>query len=73
MEQLLELDKRLFVLINSKWNSPFLDATLPILRHQMIWGPFYLFMLLFVVVNFKKTGIWWVIFAAATAGPPTCG
>ena len=68
MEQLLELDKGLFTLINSKWNSALLDGTLPLLRHQMVWGPFYLFMLLFILVNYKKTGIWWVLFAAATAG-----
>lgn len=68
MEKLLELDKQFFILINSKWNSPILDGTLPLLRHQNIWGPFYLFMLLFVLINFKKTGIWWVLFAAASAG-----
>ena len=68
MEHLLELDKKLFTLINSKWNNTVLDGCLPLLRHQIIWGPFYLFMLLFIVVNYKKTGIWWVLFAAATAG-----
>jgi undecaprenyl-diphosphatase len=68
MEQLLELDKRLFILINSKWNSSVLDGSMPLLRHQNIWGPFYLFMLLFVLLNFKKTSIWWILFAAATAG-----
>ena len=68
MEHLLELDKKLFTLINSNWNNPVLDGSLPLLRHQIIWGPFYLFMLLFIVINYKKTGIWWVLFAAATAG-----
>ena len=68
MERLLELDKKFFVLINAKWSSPVLDNSLPLLRHQMIWGPFYLFMLLLVLFNFRKTGIWWVLFAAATAG-----
>lgn len=68
MERLLELDKKFFVLINAKWSSPVLDNTLPLLRHQMIWGPFYLFMLLLVLFNFRKTGIWWILFAAATAG-----
>ncbi len=66
MHQLLELDKQLFTIINSKWHSNFLDATLPLSRHAMIWAPFYLFMILFALINFKKTGIWWVLFAAGT-------
>lgn len=68
MERLLELDKEFFILINNKWSNPVLDSTLPLLRVQLIWWPFYLFMLLLVLFNFRKTGIWWVLFAAATAG-----
>ncbi len=66
MQQVLELDKHLFTIINSKWHSNFLDATLPLLRHAMVWAPFYLFMILFGLINFKKTGVWWVLFAAGT-------
>ena len=66
MQKLLELDKRLFIIINSKWHNSFLDATMPITRHAMVWAPFYLFMILFVLINFKKTGILWVLFAAGT-------
>ncbi len=68
MEQLLELDKQLFILLNSKWTSPVLDSSLPLLRHQNIWAPFYLFMFMLVLVNFGQKGIWWILFAAATAG-----
>ncbi len=67
MQQLLEADKYLFRLINSSWNSAFLDATLPLIRNQHLWTPFYLFMLLFILINFKKTGWWWLIMAACVA------
>jgi membrane-associated phospholipid phosphatase len=67
MHQLLESDRQLFKLINSTWHHPILDATMPLLRHQLLWTPFYLFMILYVLINYKKTGWWWVIFAACLA------
>jgi undecaprenyl-diphosphatase len=30
------------------------------------WVPLYFFLILFVVINFKKTGGWWVLFATIT-------
>ncbi len=61
MNRLLELDKQLFKLINNDWHHPFLDATLPIIRNQHLWTPFYLFMCLFAIINYKKAGGWWVL------------
>lgn len=68
MQQLLELDKQLFRYINYTGSNDFLDAVLPVVRDKMTWVPLYLFLLIFVLINFKKTGIWWIVFAAATAG-----
>ena len=66
MQQLLSYDRHLFRLINSRWNNPFFDWLMPWLRNSVAWFPLYLFLLLFVLVNYKKTGWWWVIFAAST-------
>ena len=65
MRYLLQSDRQLFKLINSEWNSSLLDAVMPFARNQHLWTPFYLFMLLFVAVNFKKNVWWWILFAAA--------
>ncbi len=67
MHQILQLDRSLFKLINGQWHHPFLDAVLPLIRNQYLWTPFYLFMVLYAVINFKKTGWWWVIFVACLA------
>jgi membrane-associated phospholipid phosphatase len=66
MEQLLLYDKRLFKLINYYWHNNFFDWLMPWLRNSSMWMPLYLFLLIYAVVNYKKTGWWWIIFAAGT-------
>jgi undecaprenyl-diphosphatase len=66
MEQLLQYDKHLFKVINYQWSNPFFDWLMPWLRNSNMWNPLYLFLVLLVTINFKKTGWWWVVFAAGT-------
>ncbi len=66
MEQLLNYDRNLFNIINHQWSNPFFDWVLPWLRNSNMWIPLYLFLVLLVTINFKKTGWWWVVFAAGT-------
>jgi membrane-associated phospholipid phosphatase len=67
MEQLLLYDKRLFKLINYYGHNSFFDWLMPWLRNSAMWVPLYIFLLLFAVINYKKTGWWWIIFMACTA------
>lgn len=67
MEQLLLYDRHLFKIINNQWSNSFFDWLMPWLRNSTMWVPLYLFLLLLGTVNFKKTGWWWVFFAAGTA------
>ena len=66
MKQLLTYDQHLFRVINYQWSNPFFDWLMPWLRNAEMWYPLYLFLVLLVLVNFKKTGWWWIIFAAGT-------
>lgn len=66
MEQLINCDKHLFRIINNQWSNSFFDWLMPWLRNSNLWIPFYLFMILLITINFKKTGWWWVLFAAGT-------
>ena len=66
MEQLFSYDHRLFRLINYKWQNGFFDWLLPWMRNAEMWYPLYLFLLLFVTINYKKKGWHWVVFFAAT-------
>lgn len=66
MEPLFNFDRRLLHLINYDWHNDFFDWLMPWLRNSLLWAPLYLFMIVFAVVNYKKTGWWWVLFALCT-------
>jgi undecaprenyl-diphosphatase len=66
MEQLLSYDRHLFKVINYQWSNSFFDWLMPWLRNSNMWYPLYLFLFLLVVINFRKTGWWWVLFAVST-------
>ena len=66
MEQLLSYDKYAFKIINYEWSNSFFDWLMPWLRNSVMWNPLYLFLILLVTINFKKTGWWWIVFAAGT-------
>ena len=66
--RLLEWDRRLFGLINQQWHFSWMDQLAPFLRESNTWIPFYIFILLFVVINFRKQSIWWIVSFLITAG-----
>ena len=65
-QTLQQWDQDLFNLINNRLDNPFFDAFMPVLRISYIWAPFYLFILVFVSVNYKKKGFWWIILFLCT-------
>ncbi len=67
MQKLLELDKALFTVINNSWSNSVFDIILPFIRNQYTWFPFYLFLIVFALVNYKKKAWWWIFFAVVTA------
>ncbi len=65
-QRLVEWDQRLFIKINSDWANPFFDSIMPFVRNSVNWAPLYLFLLVFVLLNFKTKGLWWAVFFLAT-------
>lgn len=61
------IDYRLFKKINIEWRSSFLDTVCPFIREAYIWIPFYIFLILFAALNFKKKGWYWCLFLIITA------
>lgn len=59
-------DKYLFLKINTVWTSPFLDAVIPWWRDKNTWIPLYIFLLLFIFINFGKKALPWFLFVLAT-------
>ncbi|MBL0232272.1 MAG: phosphatase PAP2 family protein [Chitinophagaceae bacterium] len=66
LSQLQEWDQWLFRQINSGCSNPVFDAIMPFMRNSVNWAPLYLFLLVFVILNFKTRGIWWAVFFLAT-------
>ncbi len=61
IESLIYIDESIFKFINSSLSSGVLDFILVPLRHKLFWVPLYLFLIGFIVLNFK--GSKWYIFA----------
>ena len=62
LESILREDLRLFLHINGQWHNGVLDAVLPFLREPFVWAPLYLFLGLFVTINYGWKGLFWIMF-----------
>jgi len=66
LQALDRIDKWLFQKINGQWTNSLFDAVFPFLRQSNIWMPLYLFLFMFIVLNFKKNSWWWILFFICT-------
>ena len=62
LEKIKDFDYKLFSKINGEWHNSFFDVFFPFTRETFFWAPFYFFLLLFVIINFKKYGWLWALF-----------
>lgn len=62
----VKADQWLFEIINTKMANPLFDGSMPFLRNAFAWGPLYLLLVTFAIINFKKSGWWWFALALAT-------
>lgn len=67
LQQILHFDYWLFSKINQQWTNSFFDHVFPFLRESEIWIPFYLFLLVFITLNFRVKGWWWAAALIMTA------
>jgi membrane-associated phospholipid phosphatase len=66
LQKIIEIDQYLFLKINKGCRNAFFDTILPFVREANFWAPLYIFILLFVAINFGKKAIWWLILALVT-------
>lgn len=66
-QKLEQWDQWLFIQINSVWTNPVFDSVMPFLRNAKVWAPLYLFLGVFVILNFRRNGGWWCLFFIVTA------
>jgi undecaprenyl-diphosphatase len=64
--KILQGDYWLFSHINQRWTSPILDNVFLFVREAELWVPFYLFLLVFMAINFGKKGWLWSLYLIMT-------
>jgi undecaprenyl-diphosphatase len=67
IQKILQADHWLFSKVNQDWTNPLGDLIFPFLREAEFWVPFYLFLLVFITMNFGKKGWRWVFLLVVTA------
>lgn len=65
--KILEIDRYLFLKINRDLQNSTFDFLMPLFRNPFFWIPLYLFLILYVGINFKSKALMWVGFAFVTA------
>jgi undecaprenyl-diphosphatase len=66
LHKILQGDYWLFSRINQAWTCSFLDNVFLFMREQEFWYPFYLFLLVFITLNFGKRGWIWALYFPMT-------
>lgn len=61
LQKLEQWDQWLFIQINNQQSNSFFDNIMPFIRSQYFWAPFYLFLLVFMLQNFKVNVWWWIV------------
>src|SRR6187397_1081338 len=59
-------DRWLFTKVNQEWTNSFLDNVFPLWREAITWVPLYIFLLLFVGINFGRRALPWIFCLALT-------
>lgn len=65
-QKLEHWDQLLFIKLNSDWTNSWFDALMPWMRNALHWSPVYLFLIVFMLLNFRAKGAWWCLFFVAT-------
>jgi membrane-associated phospholipid phosphatase len=68
LNQLLQLDRYLFHIINHDLSNPFFDWLMPLMRNPKFWIPLYLFIIIFCIWRYKKQGVILVVLLALAVG-----
>ncbi len=70
MDFIINIDKQLFYFFNVTLANPVFDYLMPILTNQRNWFPIYLALFLFIIIKYRKNGLYilFAIFLAASLG-----
>jgi len=66
LDELLQRNNEAFHLINGVWNSALLDFIMPWLRNKYAWAPLYLFIIGFMLLNYRWKGLMALLYLGIT-------
>ena len=66
LEQLIHYDQEGFLFINQTISNLLFDWLMPVLRNPYTWAPLYLFLIIFLIRNYKKQGMVMLVFFTMT-------
>lgn len=66
LDKLEQWDQWLFIQVNNHQSNAFFDSIMPFLRVAYTWAPLYLFLLIFIIYNYKGNGVWWFVLFLCT-------
>jgi len=61
LDYLIQLDTQLLEWVHAHLHSSWSDAIVPYLRNKYVWIPVYVFILGFMLFNFRTKGVIWVL------------
>ena len=61
-------DRAVFIKINVSGSNSVFDILMPFFRAAVVWAPLYIFLLVWAIVNFKKQGLYWILFFLLCVG-----
>ena len=67
-DQLLQLDRHLFYLINHDLSNPFFDWVMPLMRNPKVWIPLYVLIVGFCIWQYKKQGAILILMLVLSVG-----
>lgn len=66
LQYILQLDLNFFLIINEKWQNGLFDLLMPFFRNKFFWSPFYVFLISFLLFNFRKNSYLIIFFLILT-------
>ena len=68
MDKIIAVDQAMMRWIHQNISNEFLDVVLPFMRGQKNWYPFYIALVVFLLVKYKLKGLWITLGAVAAVG-----
>jgi membrane-associated phospholipid phosphatase len=60
-QKLVHADYAMMLKLNRDWQMPFFDTIALFIRESTFWVPLYVFLLLFITINYGRKGFWWAV------------